>query len=81
MNNIGATIDEKQETATTISVNTPVQASFSLKYLGNFCKATSLAPMVSLSISNAAPIVVEYKVNDWGYIKYFLAPKITDEDE
>jgi proliferating cell nuclear antigen len=37
--------------------------------------------MVNLSISNELPIVVEYKVSDLGYIRYFLAPRVGDEED
>ncbi|KAJ3226637.1 proliferating cell nuclear antigen [Clydaea vesicula] len=77
----GATIDEKKELTTTINVNTPVLATYSLKYLVNFTKATGLSDVVNLSISNELPIVVEYKVSELGYIRYFLAPKIGDDEE
>jgi proliferating cell nuclear antigen len=76
----GACIDEKKDLSTTISLNTPVNATFSLKYLNNFTKATALSETVCLSISNEVPIVVEYKVNDLGHIRYYLAPKIGDEE-
>ena len=55
---------------TEIIVNLPVQATFSLKYLLNFTKATNLSKTVNLLISNELPIVVEYKVGDLGYIRY-----------
>jgi proliferating cell nuclear antigen len=71
----GAVVDAEEGGSTTIQVNSPVQATFSLKYLMNFTKATSLCDMVNLSISNELPIVVEYKVSDLGYIRYFLAPR------
>ena len=50
-------------------MNSPVSATFSLKYLQNFTKATSLCSTVNLGISQEVPIVVEYKVNELGYIR------------
>ena len=35
---------------------------------------------VTLSMSPEVPLVVEYKIGDIGYIRYYLAPKIEDED-
>ena len=37
-------------------------------------------PQVTLSLTAEAPLVVEYPIEKYGYIRYYLAPKI-DEDE
>lgn len=34
-----------------------------------------------LSMSPDVPLVTEYKIGDMGYIRYYLAPKIEDENE
>jgi proliferating cell nuclear antigen len=48
--------------------------------LSQFTKASSLARQVSLSLSSEYPLVVEFKLDEVGYLRYYLAPKI-DEDE
>jgi proliferating cell nuclear antigen len=35
---------------------------------------------VQLSLSSDVPLVVEYKIENYGYIRYYLAPKIEDDD-
>lgn len=54
------------------------------RYLNSFAKAAGLSDKVTLSMSPDVPLVVEFKVsssdNDYGYIRYYLAPKIEDED-
>jgi proliferating cell nuclear antigen len=35
---------------------------------------------VKLSISPDVPMVVTYEIEDVGHVKYFLAPKIEDEE-
>ena len=50
------------------------------RYLNMFTKASCLAPQVSLSMSPDVPLVVEYNIGDIGHIRYYLAPKIEDED-
>ena len=50
------------------------------RYLNMFTKASCLAPQVSLSMSPDVPLVVEYNIADFGHIRYYLAPKIEDED-
>ncbi|KAI8812100.1 proliferating cell nuclear antigen, N-terminal domain-containing protein [Cladochytrium replicatum] len=71
--------DDKTVT-TTIEVVTPVSLTFSLKYLVNFAKATPLSPTVQLCMSSAAPLLVEYQAAENGYIRYYLAPKIGDDN-
>ena len=54
---------------------------FSFRYLNFFTKATPLSPQVILSLSPEVPLVVEYDIEDVGHVKYFLAPKIEDEED
>jgi proliferating cell nuclear antigen len=51
-----------------------------MRYLNFFCKAAPLSPTVTLSLSKDVPLVVEFKIENYGYVRYYLAPKI-DEDE
>jgi proliferating cell nuclear antigen len=44
-------------------------------------QATGLSPQVTLSMSKELPVVVEYRIADMGYVRYYLAPKIEDEAE
>lgn len=59
----------------------PVSLTFALRYLNSFTKATPLANQVTISMSSDLPVVVEYRIDDMGYIRYYLAPKIEEEDE
>ena len=52
-----------------------------MRYLNFFTKATPLSKKVILSLSPEVPLVVEYDIEDVGHVKYFLAPKIDDEDD
>ncbi|ETO04484.1 hypothetical protein RFI_32911 [Reticulomyxa filosa] len=62
-----------------IELEEPVQQNFALRYLNNFTKASSLSSMVTLSLGTDMPLVIEYKMDNLGYIRYYLAPKIDDE--
>jgi proliferating cell nuclear antigen len=44
-------------------------------------QATGLSPQVTLSMSKELPVVVEYRIADMGYVRYYLAPKIEEENE
>lgn len=70
---------KKEVEAVTIEVSEPVQLTFALTYLISFTKATPLSPVVTLGMSADVPLAVEYKIADMGHIKYYLAPKIKDE--
>lgn len=74
------TTPEKQEDQTIIDLKEPVSLTFALRYLTNFSKATPLASQVKLSLTKDLPIVVEYQVGELGSVKFYLAPKIEDED-
>jgi len=64
-----------------ISASEAVKVTFSIKYLVQFSKGMKLADRVRLSISNRCPLAVEYQIEDDGYLRFYLAPKIEDEAE
>lgn len=47
----------------------------------NFTKATPLSNRVTIGLIADIPMMVEYKVASVGYIRYYLAPKMNDDDE
>jgi len=71
---------DKEDEAVSIEMQEPVTLTFATRYLNMFTKASCLAPQVSLSMSPDVPLVVEYNIGDIGHIRYYLAPKIEDED-
>ncbi|CAM6097786.1 unnamed protein product [Calypogeia fissa] len=73
-------VDNKDE-ATVIDMNEAVSLTFALRYLNSFTKATTLSNTVTLSMSKELPVVVEYKIAEIGYIRFYLAPKIEEEEE
>lgn len=72
---------EKDEDSVKIDMDEPVELSFALRYLNFFTKATPLSGRVILQMSPDVPVVVEYPIEEFGHIKYYLAPKIDDADE
>lgn len=59
-------------------VATPVENTFSLKYINLFTKATGMCSSVQLlqsSTGDDMPIVLRYSVANLGELKFFLAPK------
>jgi len=72
---------DEQEAGISIEVHDPVNAHFSIKYMNQFVKATPLCKKVRLQISNDMPIVVEYAIEESGYLRFYLAPKIDDSED
>jgi len=70
--------DDLPENAIRIELNSHVNLTFSLKYLVNFSKSTSLSNVVQLMMSNDVPLLVSYEFGQ-GHIRYYLAPKIGDD--
>jgi hypothetical protein len=74
------TTADKKEDQTVIDLKEPVSLTFALRYLTSFSKATPLATHVTLSMTRELPIMVEYAIQDMGHLRFYLAPKIEDED-
>ncbi|XP_068237430.1 proliferating cell nuclear antigen-like [Palaemon carinicauda] len=75
-----SSVDNK-ERAVEVEVQEPIKITFSCRYLNLFTKATAFSPRVSLFMSLNMPMVVEYSIEDVGNIRYFLAPKIEEEND
>ncbi|KAJ9624821.1 proliferating cell nuclear antigen [Taxawa tesnikishii (nom. ined.)] len=71
---------DKPDNDVTINLTEPVALTFSLKYLSNFCKASGLSSKVRLCLSNEVPLLVEYALSNNSYLRFYLAPKIGDEE-
>ena len=71
-------VDTKEEDQVE-ALDEPVALNFALRYLNFFTKATPLSSTVLLSLSKDVPLVVEYRLEDLGHIRYYLALKIEDE--
>jgi len=88
-------VDEEDEQID-IKLEEEVNLTFALRYLNYFAKATSLSGHVTLKMSPDVPLVVEYKIqtkkkdkddeeededDDLGHLRFYLAPKIEDDEE
>lgn len=72
---------DKEEDKTVVEMQEPVTLTFALRYLNSFTKATPLSSTVTLSMSKELPVAVEYKIAEMGHIRFYLAPKIEEDDE
>jgi proliferating cell nuclear antigen len=76
---IGASDNGPKEEQTTLEVSDSVTQQFAIRYLNMFNKAASLSTYTRLCMHEDQPLVVEYKIDSLGVLKYYLAPKINDE--
>lgn len=76
-NNDSANLEEQ----TVIDVEESVNLAFALRYLNLFTKASSLSQQVTLYLSVEFPLMVEYKLDQLGEVKFYLAPRISDENK
>jgi len=77
-------VDDADE-AVVIKVEEETTLTFALRYLNFFAKATPLSASVTLKMSPDVPLVVEYKIvqddGELGHIRFYLAPKIEEDEE
>ena len=76
---LGHNDSEKKEDQTLLEVTESVSQQFALRYLNMFNKASTLSSFTRLCLHQEQPLVVEFKIDNLGVLKYFLAPKISDE--
>jgi len=72
-------VGEDSQEATIIDSKEEISQAFALRYLQHFTKATALSRTVTIRLNPDVPLLVEYRIDELGYIRYYLAPKI-DED-
>jgi len=76
---LGSNDSEKKEDQTLFHVTDDVTSSFALRYLNLFNKSSTLSNFVKLSLTSEQPLVVEYEIENLGFLKFFLAPKLSDD--
>lgn len=76
--NIGETTNgitfERLETAPN------VKGTFALRYLNLFTKSTNLSNYVELYLKNSYPLILKYQVASLGFVRFCLAPKVSEEE-
>lgn len=66
--------------AVVINMIRPIELEFPLRYLSIFTKASSLSDSVSLTMSTRVPCVLEYKMNEFDYVRFYFASMIYDDE-
>jgi proliferating cell nuclear antigen len=76
-------VDDKREgysEGVKIEMSDEVSLTFALRYLNFFTKASTLSSHVTLRITDDSPLMVEYLIDDLGHLRFYLAPKIDNEE-
>ncbi len=71
---------DKIEQQVSITSSEDVCCSYGLQYLNSFAKASSLSNVVTLNISKKYPLMIDYEIEGFGFLKFFLAPKMDDDE-
>lgn len=80
LRNSGESADASAEQGLVVEVaKDRFSLNFAHKYLNIFSKATILANTVRLSLSKENPLIVEFPLEGFGHLRFFLAPKIDEE--
>jgi proliferating cell nuclear antigen len=74
------TTRENNPNTVKLEVESPVGQRFSLRYLNLFSKAATLSPWVNLQMKSETPITVKFEIEKLGELKFYLAPKISEEE-
>lgn len=56
-----------------------LELSFSLKYLNKFIKGASICKIVKLQFSKKLPMLIKYDFGQLGTLKFYLAPRYSDD--
>ena len=64
-----------------VTIHGTMSASFASRYLVTFLKAANISKKIRVNLHSELPVMFEYEFAENSFIKFFLAPKITDEDD
>ncbi|EAX99202.1 proliferating cell nuclear antigen, putative [Trichomonas vaginalis G3] len=76
--NAGVT-NEKAEEEIEVDVTEGCKVAYALRYLKAISAASALSTRVNLSFSPHFPLLVEYSLQEGGYVRFYLAPKVDEE--
>lgn len=63
-----------------VQMEEPITMSFALRFMGIFAKGSTLSERVTLKFARDSPCMVEYGIDNVGYLRYYLAPKLDDSE-
>ncbi|EPY23028.1 proliferating cell nuclear antigen [Strigomonas culicis] len=63
-----------------VSMEEPITLSFALRFMSIFAKGSTLSDRVTLKFAKDSPCMVEFGIDNVGYLRYYLAPKVDDAE-
>ncbi|KAL6620834.1 hypothetical protein ACP70R_035973 [Stipagrostis hirtigluma subsp. patula] len=72
---------QPEATAAVVTMRAPVSMTVDLKYMNCLATVSTLFNKVKICLSTTQPLMVECKIGQMGYIRYFVAPKVKPEIE
>ena len=64
-----------------VTIHGTMSASFASRYLVTFLRAANISKKIRVNLHSELPVMFEYEFAENSFIKFFLAPKITDDDD
>ena len=64
-----------------VTIHGKMSASFASRYLVTFMKAANISKKIRVNLHSELPVMFSYEFAENSFIKFYLAPKITDDDE
>jgi proliferating cell nuclear antigen len=55
-----------------------IEASYNVKYINMFCKASSVSPIMEIHLKDKYPLIMRFPIS-LGVIQFVLAPKMEEE--
>ncbi|KAH3675909.1 hypothetical protein WICPIJ_009215 [Wickerhamomyces pijperi] len=71
---------ENTDNSVKIELNKAVNLNFGIKYILDIIKGSSLAPAITIKLTDQNPALFEFKLSS-GYLRFYLAPKFEEDEE
>ena len=75
------TTGDSDQQSVNLKCDENVNCKYGLQYLNIFSKAATLADVVEINLSNSFPMMLNLSIGDKGSIKFYLAPKMEEDDK
>nr|5CFK_A Chain A, Proliferating cell nuclear antigen,Proliferating cell nuclear antigen [Leishmania donovani]5CFK_B Chain B, Proliferating cell nuclear antigen,Proliferating cell nuclear antigen [Leishmania donovani]5CFK_C Chain C, Proliferating cell nuclear antigen,Proliferating cell nuclear antigen [Leishmania donovani]5CFK_D Chain D, Proliferating cell nuclear antigen,Proliferating cell nuclear antigen [Leishmania donovani]5CFK_E Chain E, Proliferating cell nuclear antigen,Proliferating cell nucle len=75
-----AGVSDRSTKGVEVTMEEPITLSFALRFMGIFAKGSTLSERVTLKFAKDSPCMVEYGIDNVGYLRYYLAPKVDDAE-
>jgi proliferating cell nuclear antigen len=64
-----------------VTIHGPLSASFASRYLVTFLRVANISKKIRVKLHSELPVIFDYEFAENSFIKFFLAPKLREEDD